>query len=86
MYTTFVDLEKAFGRFLCKVLWWRLKDLGVDEWVIRLVKAIYIKAQSSVQVNGSSSEHLKVTVGVHQGSILRPLLFIIVIKALYSLI
>ena len=41
--------------------------------VIRFVKAMYSNVQqSSVQVNGSSSEPFKVMVGVHQGSVLSP--------------
>ena len=82
MYAAFVDLEKAFGRVPRKVLWWSLRKLGVDEWVIRLVKAMYRNAQSSVQVNGPSSEPFKVTVGAHQGPVLSPLLFITVMEAL----
>ena len=82
MYAAFVDLEKAFDRVPRKVIWWSLRKLGVDEWVIRLVKTMYNNAQSSVQVNGTSSEPFKVTVGVHQGSVLSPLLFIIVMEAI----
>ena len=66
MHAAFVDLEKAFDRVPRKVLWWSLRKLGEDEWVIRLVKAMYSNASPSVQVKGSSSEPLKVTVGVHQ--------------------
>ena len=66
MHAAFVDLEKAFDRVPRKVLWWSLRKLGEDEWVIRLVKAMYSNAPSSVQVKESSSEPLKVTVGVHQ--------------------
>ena len=43
---------------------------------------MYSNAQSRVQVNGSSSEPFKVSVGVLQGSILSPLLFIIVKETL----
>ena len=43
---------------------------------------MYSNAQSSVQVNGSSSEPFKVTVGVHQGSVPGTLLFIIVMEPL----
>ena len=58
-------------------LWWSLRKLGVDQWLIRLVKAMF-----SLQVNGSSSESIKVTIGVHQGSVLSHLLFIIMMEAL----
>ena len=43
---------------------------------------MYSNAQSSVHMNESSSEPFKVSVGVHQGALLSPLLFIIVMKAL----
>ena len=56
IYAAFVDLEKAFDIVPCKVLWWSLRKLGVDDWVICVVKAILSNAQSSVQVNGSSKE------------------------------
>ena len=49
MYVAFADLEKAFGRVPCKMLQWSFRKLGVDEWVIRLVKAIYSNAKSSVE-------------------------------------
>ena len=49
MYAALVDLEKAFNRVPRKVLWWGLRKLGVDEWVIRLFKAMYSNAQSNVR-------------------------------------
>ena len=82
MYAALVDLEKAFYRVPWKVLWWSLRKLELDEWVIRLVKAIYSVAPSSVQVNGSCSEPFKVMVGAYQASLLSPLLVIIVMEAL----
>ena len=63
-------------------LWWSLRKLGVDQWLNRLVKAMHSNAEFSLQVNGSSSESFKVTVGVHQGSVLSHLLFIIMMEAL----
>ena len=51
-------------------------------WVICLRKAMYSNTKSKVQVNGSSTKPFKVPVGVHQGSVLSPLQFIIVMEAL----
>ena len=66
----FVDLEKAFDRVPRKVIGWALRKLGVDEWIVRLVQGMHSNARSRVRV------------GVHQGSVLSPLLFIIVLEAL----
>ena len=34
LYMAFVDLEKAFDRVPPKVIWWALRKLGVDEWIV----------------------------------------------------
>ena len=82
LYMAFVDLEKAFDRVPRKVIWWALRKLGVDEWIVRLVQGMYSNARSSVRVGEGYSEEFEVKVGVHQGSVLSPLLFIIVLEAL----
>jgi hypothetical protein len=33
----FVDLEKAFDRVLQEVVWWALRYLGVDEWIVSVI-------------------------------------------------
>ena len=78
----FVDLEKAFDWVPRKVIWWALRKLGVDEWIVRLVQGMYSNARSRVRVGEGYSEEFEVKVGVHQGSVLSPLLFIIVLEAL----
>ena len=82
LYMAFVDLEKAFDREPQKVIWWALRKLGVEEWIVRLVQGMYANARSHVRVGEEYSEEFEVKVGVHQGSVLRPLLFIIVLEAL----
>ena len=59
-----------------------MRKLGVDEWIIHVVMAMYENAKSAVNINGSIGDAFPVKVGVHQGSVLSPLLFIIVLEAL----
>ena len=82
LYFAFVDLEKAFDRVPREVLWWALRSVGVEEWAVTVIKGMYANARSRVRVNGQCSEEFGVGVGVHQGSVLSPLLFILVLEAL----
>ena len=82
LHMAFVDLEKAFDRVPQKVIWWTLRKLGVEEWIVRLVQGMYANAWSHVCVGEGYSEEFEVKVGVHQESVLSQLLFIIVLEAL----
>ena len=82
LYFAFIDLEKAFDRVPREVIWWAMRKLGLEEWIINIVKAMYSNANSKVRVNDTYSDPFEVKVGVHQGSVLSPLLFIIVLEAL----
>ena len=75
LYYAFVDLEKAFDRVPKEVVRWALRKLGVDEWLIRTVMALYTEACTVVRTDAGLSESFEVNVGLHQGSVLSPLLF-----------
>ena len=62
------------------VLWWALRQAGVDEWIVRVIQSMYEGALTSVKLGGGESVEFAVKVGVHQGSVL--LLFIILLEAL----
>ena len=58
----FVDIEKAFDRVPRKVIWWALRKLGVEEWIVRLVQGMYANARSRVCVGEGFSKEFEVKV------------------------
>jgi len=82
LYFAFIDLEKAFDRVPRDVLHWALSKAGVEEWLIKAIMVMYNKCSTSVKVGEGLSEPFEVKVGVHQGSVLSPLLFVIVMDVI----
>src|SRR5207244_4086203 len=82
LWMAFIDLEKAFDRVPREVLWWALREVEVEEWLIKVIQSLYEGATTSVKLRSGESQPFEVKVGVHQGSVLSPLLFIIVLEAL----
>ena len=39
LWMAFVDLERAFDRVPMEVVWWALKRLGVEEWLVPVIIA-----------------------------------------------
>ena len=75
----FVNPEKAFDRVLKNVLEWAMKKKGIPEVLVRSVMSLYEGAKTRVRVNSELSEAFEVKVGTHQGSVLSPFLFAIVV-------
>ena len=80
LFYAFLDLEKAFDRVPRDVVRWALRQLGVEEWLVQTVMVMYEKARTTVRTKQGSSEEFEVKVGVHQGSVLSTLLFIVVME------
>ena len=78
----FVDLEKAFDRVPREVIRWARCKLGVEEWLVSAVMSMYTDAKTVVRTVYGNSNGFEVKVGMHQGSALSPLLFVMVIEAL----
>jgi len=64
LYFIFADLEKAFDCVPRKVLRWAMHKLGIEEWLIKTVKAMYSNTRSCVRVNGQFSSWFDIQVGL----------------------
>ena len=78
----FVDLEKAFDWIPREVIRFALRQKGVPEYLVNWVMSLYKGCKTAVSVDGELSSSFSVKVGVHQGSALSPLLFIMVMDVL----
>ncbi|KAK6741987.1 hypothetical protein RB195_009702 [Necator americanus] len=77
VHLAFLDLEKAFDRVPHELLWMSMRSHSVPEEYVRWTKLLYAKPTSVVQCAAGTSRPFPVQVGVHQGSSLSPLLFIL---------
>ena len=80
LYHIFVDLEKAFDKIPRKAIEWALRRQLVPELLVQRVMLLYEDSKSRVRVGGEESEGFPINVGVHQGSALSPLLFILIME------
>ena len=75
----FVDLEKAFDTVPREMVMATLRWMGVPEAEVRRVEGTYEKTTARVVVGEGASEEFDVKIGLRQGGVLSPLLFIAVL-------
>ena len=63
LWWAFVDLEKAFDRVPRKVVEWAMRKLGIEEWLVRAVMAMYKHVRTRIRsYDGSVSEWFGINV------------------------
>src|SRR5699024_2588073 len=82
LHMAFLDLEKAFDRVPHELIWFALRSHNVPESLVRMVQLLYRQPASRVRCAAGLSEEFCINVGVHQGSALSPLLFILVMDTI----
>ena len=76
LFECFFNVEKSYDRVPRDKLRKVLREYGVDGQVLRAIKSFYCRPEDCVRVNGMYSKPFHVGVGLRQGCVLSPLLFI----------
>nr|VZH99090.1 unnamed protein product [Spirometra erinaceieuropaei] len=82
LYSTFVDLTKAFDTVTREGLWTIVQKFGCPERFTQMVRQLHDGMMARVTVNGAVSEAFAVTKGVKHGCVLVPTLFSLMFSAM----
>nr|VZI11783.1 unnamed protein product [Spirometra erinaceieuropaei] len=82
LYSTFVDLTKAFDSVNREGLWKIMQKFGCPERFTQMVRQLHDGMMARVTDNGAVSEAFAVTNGVKQGCVLAPTLFSLMFSAM----
>nr|VZI29872.1 unnamed protein product [Spirometra erinaceieuropaei] len=82
LYSTFVDLTKAFDTMNREGLWKIMHKFGCPERFTQMVRQLHDGMMARVTNNGAVSEAFAVTNGVKQGCVLAPTLFSLMFSAM----
>ena len=84
LYSTFVDLTKAFDTVSREGLWKIMSKFGCPGRFIKMTREFHDGMQARVRDNGAFSEPFPVANGVKQGCVLAPTLFSLMFSAMLT--
>ena len=78
LHLVFIDLEKAYDKIPINVMWWSLDNHKVSSKYMTLIKDMYNNVMTSVRTNDDNIDYFPIKIGLHQGPVLSPYLFALV--------
>ena len=75
IYFCFIDYAKAFDCVDHNKLWKILKEMGIPDHLLCLLRNLYLGQEAIVKTGQGTTDCVQIRKGVHQGCILSPCLF-----------
>ena len=75
IYFCFIDYTKAFDCVDHNKLWEILKEMGIPDYLICLLRNLYAGQETIVRTGHGTTDWFQIQKGVRQGCILSPFLF-----------
>ena len=72
IYFCFIDYSKAFDCVDHNKLWKILKEMGIPDHLIRLLRNLYAGQEATVRTGHGTTDWFQIGKGVHQGCIFSP--------------
>ena len=80
----FIDYEKAFDSIEHWAIFEALRDIGIHETYVNILKDIYTEATAKIHIENQVSEEIKIQRGVRQGDPISPKLFTATIEEVFK--
>lgn len=84
VYAFFVDFKAAFDKVPRKLLFFKLRNMGVSTKMVDFIENVYANTKSMVWSGESFSEQFSTYSGVKQGCLMSPLLFSLYLNDLHD--
>lgn len=86
VYAMFIDFKTAFDKIDRRSMWFKLEELGFSYRFLHLLQELYNRTTAFVWDGESISEEFSTTIGLKQGCILSPILFILFVEDLIKIL
>jgi hypothetical protein len=80
IHQLFIDYKQAYDSINCQQMYKIMKELGIPEKLINLIKMTLRKILNKVQISGKLSDSFETTCGLRQGNALSTVLFNIMLE------
>lgn len=79
-YLAFLDIVKAYDTVWREALWYKMDQLEVPLKLRKVIEEIFSESHNTVRIDGQQSKVFPISIGLRQGCVMSPLLFLIFIN------